>query len=37
MRAAARAALEEMDHPPDERAERLTPEEFVELAERLAR
>jgi 16S rRNA (adenine1518-N6/adenine1519-N6)-dimethyltransferase len=36
VRAAARAALEEMGHPSDERAERLTPEEFVELAERLA-
>jgi 16S rRNA (adenine1518-N6/adenine1519-N6)-dimethyltransferase len=37
VRAAARAALEEMGHPPDERAERLTPEEFVELARRLGR
>ena len=35
VRAAARAALEEMGHPADERAERLAPEEFVELAGRL--
>jgi 16S rRNA (adenine1518-N6/adenine1519-N6)-dimethyltransferase len=34
-RPAARAALEQMGHPPDERAERLAPEEFVELARRL--
>ena len=32
----ARAALEEMGHPPDERAERLAPEEFADLARRLA-
>jgi 16S rRNA (adenine1518-N6/adenine1519-N6)-dimethyltransferase len=32
----ARAALEAMGHPPDERAERLTPAEFRELQERLA-
>jgi 16S rRNA (adenine1518-N6/adenine1519-N6)-dimethyltransferase len=32
---AARAALEAIGHPPDERAERLAPDEFVELAERL--
>ena len=31
----ARAALEEMGHPPDERAERLSPEEFRQLAEKL--
>jgi 16S rRNA (adenine1518-N6/adenine1519-N6)-dimethyltransferase len=31
----ARAALEQMGHPPDERAERLAPEEFRELARRL--
>jgi 16S rRNA (adenine1518-N6/adenine1519-N6)-dimethyltransferase len=31
----ARAALERMGHPPDERAERLTPEEFTRLAEEL--
>lgn len=37
VRAAARTALEEMGHPSDERAERLAPGEFVELAERLAR
>ena len=35
-RAAARAALEQIGHPADERAERLTPHEFVELAERLS-
>jgi 16S rRNA (adenine1518-N6/adenine1519-N6)-dimethyltransferase len=33
----ARAALEEMGHPADARAERLAPEELRELAERLAR
>jgi len=33
----ARAALVSLGHPPDERAERLTPEEFRELASRLAR
>ncbi len=31
----ARAALVEMGHPPDERAERLSPEEFCELDRRL--
>jgi 16S rRNA A1518/A1519 N6-dimethyltransferase RsmA/KsgA/DIM1 with predicted DNA glycosylase/AP lyase activity len=31
----ARAALERMGHPPDERAERLTPPEFTELAQEL--
>jgi len=31
----ARAALVELGHPPDERAERLAPEEFRELAARL--
>jgi 16S rRNA (adenine1518-N6/adenine1519-N6)-dimethyltransferase len=36
VRASARAALEQMGHPADERAERLAPEEFVDLAERLA-
>jgi 16S rRNA (adenine1518-N6/adenine1519-N6)-dimethyltransferase len=35
IRAAARAALEEIGHPADERAERLAPSEFVELADRL--
>jgi 16S rRNA (adenine1518-N6/adenine1519-N6)-dimethyltransferase len=35
--AATRVALEEMGHPADERAERLAPEEFVELAEKLER
>jgi len=35
LRTDARAALEQMGHPPDERAERLAPEEFVELAKRL--
>jgi 16S rRNA (adenine1518-N6/adenine1519-N6)-dimethyltransferase len=34
-RLAARTALEQMRHPPDERAERLAPHEFVELARRL--
>jgi 16S rRNA (adenine1518-N6/adenine1519-N6)-dimethyltransferase len=34
-RDAARAVLTELGHPPDERAERLTPAEFAELAERL--
>jgi 16S rRNA (adenine1518-N6/adenine1519-N6)-dimethyltransferase len=37
LRVAARAALEEIGHPPDERAERLAPDEFVELARRLKR
>jgi 16S rRNA (adenine1518-N6/adenine1519-N6)-dimethyltransferase len=31
----ARAALSDLGHPPDERAERLSPEEFRELAARL--
>jgi 16S rRNA (adenine1518-N6/adenine1519-N6)-dimethyltransferase len=35
LRARAREALAELGHPPDERAERLHPEEFVELRERL--
>jgi 16S rRNA (adenine1518-N6/adenine1519-N6)-dimethyltransferase len=35
IRERARSALEEMGHPPDERAERLAPEEFRELARRL--
>src|SRR5439155_1886855 len=34
-RDAARAALEVLGHPPDERAERLTPVEFTALAARL--
>ena len=33
----ARAALVELGHPPDERAERLSPEEFRQLARRLGR
>ncbi len=37
IRERARAALIELGHPPDERAERLSPEEFRELALRLAR
>jgi 16S rRNA (adenine1518-N6/adenine1519-N6)-dimethyltransferase len=36
IRERARAALSEMGHPPDERAERLSPREFSELAARLA-
>jgi 16S rRNA (adenine1518-N6/adenine1519-N6)-dimethyltransferase len=36
VRERARAALEELGHPADERAERLSPEEFRELAARLA-
>ena len=36
VRERARAALERMGHPPDERAERLRPDEFVRLAEELA-
>jgi 16S rRNA (adenine1518-N6/adenine1519-N6)-dimethyltransferase len=36
VRERARAALEAMGHPPAERAERLAPEEFAELARRLA-
>jgi 16S rRNA (adenine1518-N6/adenine1519-N6)-dimethyltransferase len=35
IRERARAALVEMGHPADERAERLSPEEFSELARRL--
>ncbi len=37
IRERARAALTELGHPPDERAERLTPEEFRELAVALRR
>ena len=37
VRERARAALVELGHPPDERAERLSPEEFRELARRLGR
>ena len=37
VRERARAALVEMGHPADERAERLSPDEFRELAVRLAR
>jgi 16S rRNA (adenine1518-N6/adenine1519-N6)-dimethyltransferase len=37
VRERARAALQELGHPPDERAERLAPAEFVELARLLAR
>jgi 16S rRNA (adenine1518-N6/adenine1519-N6)-dimethyltransferase len=36
VRERARAALEDMGHPADARAERLAPEDFKELAERLA-
>jgi 16S rRNA (adenine1518-N6/adenine1519-N6)-dimethyltransferase len=36
VRERARAALERMGHPPDERAERLTPPEFAQLARELA-
>ena len=36
VRERARAALVEMRHPPDERAERLSPDEFRELAGRLS-
>jgi 16S rRNA (adenine1518-N6/adenine1519-N6)-dimethyltransferase len=36
VREEARAALVELGHPPDERAERLAPQEFRELAARLA-
>lgn len=36
IRDAARAALVELGHPPDERAERLKPEEFVVLERRLS-
>jgi 16S rRNA A1518/A1519 N6-dimethyltransferase RsmA/KsgA/DIM1 with predicted DNA glycosylase/AP lyase activity len=35
VRERARAALSELEHPPDERAERLAPEEFVALAQKL--
>jgi hypothetical protein len=35
VRERARAALLELGHPADERAERLAPEEFRELAARL--
>jgi 16S rRNA (adenine1518-N6/adenine1519-N6)-dimethyltransferase len=35
LRDRARAALIELGHPADERAERLAPQEFVELAQRL--
>jgi 16S rRNA (adenine1518-N6/adenine1519-N6)-dimethyltransferase len=35
VRERARSALVELGHPPDERAERLAPEEFRELAARL--
>jgi 16S rRNA (adenine1518-N6/adenine1519-N6)-dimethyltransferase len=35
VRERARTALEQMGHPADERAERLTPEEFARLAEEL--
>jgi len=37
IRERARAALERIGHPPDERAERLTAVEFVRLAEELRR
>jgi 16S rRNA (adenine1518-N6/adenine1519-N6)-dimethyltransferase len=37
LRVAAREALEELGHPADERAERVAPREFVELADRLGR
>jgi 16S rRNA (adenine1518-N6/adenine1519-N6)-dimethyltransferase len=36
VRERARSALVDMGHPPDERAERLSPAEFTELAARLA-
>ena len=36
IRERARAALVELGHPPDVRAERLTPADFTALAERLA-
>jgi hypothetical protein len=36
VRELARSALVDMGHPPDERAERLAPSEFRELAARLA-
>jgi 16S rRNA (adenine1518-N6/adenine1519-N6)-dimethyltransferase len=37
LRAAAREAIEAIGHPADERAERLAPGDFVELARRLER
>jgi len=37
IRQRARAALTQLGHPPDERAERLSPEEFRQLARRVAR
>jgi 16S rRNA (adenine1518-N6/adenine1519-N6)-dimethyltransferase len=37
VRERARDALVELGHPPDARAERLAPAEFVELAKRLSR
>jgi 16S rRNA A1518/A1519 N6-dimethyltransferase RsmA/KsgA/DIM1 with predicted DNA glycosylase/AP lyase activity len=37
VRERAREALVSLGHPPDERAERLSPEEFRELAARLGR
>jgi 16S rRNA (adenine1518-N6/adenine1519-N6)-dimethyltransferase len=37
IRERARAALIELGHPPDERAERVAPQEFAELAARLGR
>ncbi len=37
VRGRARAALVELGHPPDERAERLSPEEFAALAAKLSR
>jgi 16S rRNA (adenine1518-N6/adenine1519-N6)-dimethyltransferase len=37
IRERARAALEALDHPPDARAERLSPADFAALAERLRR
>jgi 16S rRNA (adenine1518-N6/adenine1519-N6)-dimethyltransferase len=37
VRERARAALVELGHPADERAERLSPEEFRALADRLSR
>jgi 16S rRNA (adenine1518-N6/adenine1519-N6)-dimethyltransferase len=36
IRERARAALQQLGHPPDARAERLSPPEFAALAERLA-
>jgi 16S rRNA (adenine1518-N6/adenine1519-N6)-dimethyltransferase len=37
IRERARAALIELGHPPDERAERVAPQEFAQLAARLGR